>query len=101
MKVDALKNGLADGRILSGKQAKEAGFIDDLGGFDEAVDKALELGKVDKARVVTYRPSFSLRQLFRIFGKTDQAKIQIQITTPVTPKLEAGKLYYLPAYMFQ
>ena len=101
MKVDTLKTGLADGRILSGKQAREGGFIDDLGGFDEAIEKAMELGKVRKARVVTYRPRFSLRQLFRIFGKSDQARIQIQLSTPVTPKLEAGKLYYLPAYMFQ
>jgi protease-4 len=95
-----LKNGLADGRILSGRQAKEAGLINSLGYFDDAIEKAKDLAKMDKAKVVRYKPPFSLRNLLRIFGESDRAKIEV-VLTPNPMKLECGKLYYLPAYMFQ
>ncbi len=38
---------LADGRIFSGEQAFEAGLIDDLGNFTDAVTMAAELGGLD------------------------------------------------------
>jgi protease-4 len=100
MRVEDLKSGLADGRILSGKQARDAGFIDEIGYFEDAVDKAKELASIQKAKVVRYVPPFSLRNVLRLFGKADQAKIQIQIA-PDQLKLETGKLYFLPANMFQ
>src|SRR5436190_4891467 len=50
--LDKLKNGLADGRIYSGKQAKEAGLIDEVGYFENAVDAAKELAKIKRAKVV-------------------------------------------------
>ena len=43
---------------------------------------------------------FSLRNALRFFGSEDRAKIEIQLS-PTTMKLEPGKLYFLPAYMFQ
>jgi protease-4 len=100
MKVDELKNGLADGRILSGKQALEAGFVDGVGYFDDAIDKAEDLAKIKKARVIRYAEPFSIRNLLRLWGKNDRAKIQIQLT-PNQFKVQSGKLYFLPSYMFQ
>ena len=100
MKVDDLKNGLADGRILSGKQAKEAGFVDDVGYFEDAIDRAEDLAKIKKARVIRYAQPFSIRNLLRLWGKNDNAKIQIQLT-PNQFKVQSGKLYFLPSYMFQ
>ena len=38
---------LADGRILSGQQAFEAGLIDELGNFTDAISMAAELGGLD------------------------------------------------------
>ncbi len=99
MKVDDLKNGLADGRILSGKQAMDAGFVDGLGYFDDAIDKAEELASIKKARVIRYVQPFNLRNLLRFMGKNDNAKIQIQLTPDVL-KLQAGHMYFLPSYMF-
>jgi protease-4 len=101
MNVDELKSGLADGRILSGKQAKDAHFIDETGYFEDAIDMAKQLGHVKKARVVRYSRPFSLRDLLRFFGQSDQqAKVRIELgTRPL--KLETGKLYYLPAFLFQ
>jgi protease-4 len=100
MKVDELKNGLADGRILSGKQALEAGFVDGVGYFEDAIDKAEDLAKIKKARVIRYAQPFSIRNLLRLWGKNDRAKIQIQLT-PNQFKVQSGKLYFLPSYMFQ
>jgi len=100
MNVEDLKNGLADGRILSGKQAKEAGFIDGIGYFDDAVEKAKELANIQKAKVIRYTPPFSLRNLLRFLGSNDRTKIELQLS-PTRFKLESGKLYFLPAYMFQ
>jgi len=100
MDVETLKSGLADGRILSGTQAKEANLIDGLGYFDDAVQKAKELAKIDKARVIRYTLPFSLRNLARLLGSNDRAKIEVNIT-PTGSKLESGKLYFLPAYMYQ
>jgi protease-4 len=102
MKVDDLKNGLADGRILSGKQAMEAGFVDGLGYFDDAIDKAEELASIKRARVVRYMEPFSLRNLFRFMGSNssnNKAKIQIELT-PNQLKLQTGRMYFLPSYMF-
>jgi protease-4 len=95
-----LKETLADGRILSGNQALKGKLIDEIGYFDDAVDKAMELAKIKKARVVTYQAPFSLNRLFRFFGESKSAKIQVQVG-PTLPKLESGKLYFLPSYMFQ
>jgi protease IV len=95
-----LKDGIADGRIYSGKQAKEAGLIDEVGYFEDAIDAAKELAKIKEAKVVEYTKPFSFRQLLRLFGKSDAPKIQLEIS-PNTLKLQAGKLYFLPPYMFQ
>jgi protease IV len=99
MKVDDLKNGLADGRILSGKQALDAGFVDGLGYFDDAIDKAEELASIKKARVIRYVQPFSLRNVLRLMGKNDRTKIQVQLT-PEEFKLQAGRMYFMPSYMF-
>jgi len=100
MKVDELKNGLADGRILSGKQALAAGFVDDVGYFEDAIDKAEDLAKIKKAKVIRYAQPFSIRNFLRLWGKNDKAKIQIELT-PNQFKVQSGKLYFLPSYMFQ
>ncbi len=100
MTVEELKTGLADGRVLSGKQAKAAGFVDGLGYFDDAVDKAKELAGIQKAKVVRYASPFSLRNVFRLLGQNDHTKIEVELS-PASLKLENGKLYFLPADMFQ
>lgn len=102
MNVDELKAGLADGRILSGKQAVEAGFVDEVGYFADAIARAEELGKIKdhKAKIIRYVVPFSLRNFFQLFGKNEAPKIQVELG-PNQLRLQSGKLYYLPAYLFQ
>jgi protease-4 len=45
---------LADGRIFSATQAKQAGLVDEIGSLDSSVRRARELAGIATARVVTY-----------------------------------------------
>ncbi len=47
MSIDQVKL-LADGRIYSGRQAKEIGLVDSLGDLQDAIDQAGELAKIGK-----------------------------------------------------
>jgi protease-4 len=95
--ADLLRNTVADGRILSGKEAFEDKLIDGLGQLDDAFAKAKELGNAPGAKVVKYGPPFSLSRFFRMFGGTD-SKIEIQLPKQLVPKLESGRAYFLPSY---
>lgn len=59
---------LADGRLFTGRQALEAGLIDAVGYYSDALDKAAELGNIrGKPRVVEYR-YISPLSLFDLFS---------------------------------
>ena len=50
---------LADGRIYSGRQAKELGLVDELGGFDEAVEYTAKIAGIKgKPALVKEKPKF-------------------------------------------
>ena len=56
----------ADGRVFSGAQAKTLGMVDELGGLEEAVDRAAKLaGLPSPPRVVQPRRRFSVMDLLR------------------------------------
>jgi protease IV len=95
--ADLLRNTIADGRILSGKEAFENKLIDGLGELDDAFSKAKELGNAPDARVVKYGPPFSLGRFLRIFGGSD-SKIELQLPRQLVPQLESGRAYFLPSY---
>ncbi|MDR1678070.1 MAG: signal peptide peptidase SppA [Deltaproteobacteria bacterium] len=47
---------IADGRIFTGNQALSLGLVDSIGGLQEAIDKAMDLGGItdkDKAQVIS------------------------------------------------
>ena len=48
---------LADGRIFTGRQARELGLVDELGSLEAAVRRAGELGGIDGKPEVVYPPS--------------------------------------------
>ena len=84
----------ADGRVVSGKEALRLGLVDELGNFDTAVDKAMDLADLDKANLIEYEPKHDLADLFRMFGKTDVRAIKVDLGVDL-PKLHAGYLYFL------
>lgn len=85
----------ADGRILSGKEAYQLGFVDQLGSYDDAIAKAEELGKVKgTANVVEYRQRNDLAELFGLFGQSESRALKVDLGLDL-PKLQAGRMYFL------
>lgn len=95
----ALRVGIADGRIFSGKQALKLKLVDQNGTFDDAVKKAKNLARISDARVIDYDVPFSLGNFLGLFGESHAPKIQLDLT-PQTLKLQQGKLYYLSLHLF-
>ncbi len=68
---------LADGRIFTGRQAKEAKLVDELGNLDDAIQLAADaVGIEGEPKVVEPRRRFSVRELLesqftRLFPKLD------------------------------
>ena len=85
----------ADGRVFSGKEARELGFVDELGGFDTAVKRTLKLAKVKgEASIIEYRQRMDFADLFSIWGKSEAQVVKVDIGMDA-PKLEAGRMYFI------
>lgn len=95
-----LRDGIADGRVVSGTDALAAKLVDQLGEVEDAYAKAKEFGKADGAAIIRYETPFKLGRLLRLLGKTDarQSKIEIDLAKSIGPRLEIGKLYFLPSF---
>jgi protease-4 len=96
--ADSLRNGVADGRILSGKEALDNKLIDGLGQVEDAFNKAKQLGDAPNATIIKYGPPFSLGRFFRAFGESGNSKISLELPKQLTPQLESGRAYFLPSY---
>ncbi len=96
--ADALRNGLADGRILSGQDAFDNKLIDGLGQIEDAFAKARELGHAPNATVVKYGPPFVLSRFLRALGEAPRAKIELTLPDQIAPHLESGRAYFLPSF---
>lgn len=97
-----LRNTLADGRVISGKDAKEAKLINGIGELEDAYAKAMELAKIKSASIIRYESPFKLGRIFRLLGENGQAnqtKVEVNLTDSWLPKLQAGHLYYLPSHL--
>jgi protease-4 len=84
----------ADGRVLSGKEAEELGFVDQVGNFDDAVATTRTLTRIAKADLIQYRLRRDLSDLFRLFGKTEAPVVKLDLGVEL-PKLQVGQLYFL------
>ena len=89
----------ADGRILSGKGALDLGLVDELGDFDDAVERAKVIAGIGDATVVEYQLIPNLLNLLRFLGKSDAKGVKIEFGADL-PKVKAGRLYFLsPTYL--
>ncbi|MBI1839814.1 MAG: signal peptide peptidase SppA [Verrucomicrobia bacterium] len=84
----------ADGRILSGKEAHELGFVDELGGFKVAVDRVKRLAKLDKPELIELRPVFEFSRLLRLLGSTSARPVSVDLGVHL-PKLKPGCMYFV------
>jgi len=84
----------ADGRVLSGKEALALGFVDELGDFNDAVERAKTIAGIGNANIVEYRARRDLSDMLGLFGKSKVPAIKLDLGVE-GPKLEAGQLYFL------
>jgi protease IV len=96
--ADLLRNTVADGRILSGKDALDNKLIDGVGQIEDAFAKAKELGNASGATVVKYGPPFTLSRFFRALSTSGDRKIEVTLPKQLMPQLETGRAYFLPSF---
>jgi protease-4 len=96
---DQLRSGIADGRVISGRDALNDKLIDGLGQIEDAYQKARDMGHAPDAPVVRYEASFQVGKLLRLFsGRSEANKVEVELPGALTPHLEAGRLYLLPSF---
>jgi protease-4 len=76
--VDKVKS-LADGNVLTGEDAKRLGLVDELGNFEDAVEKAGRLGGI-KGKVQTVTPEKKGVSLLRLLLGLDAEKTLKDLT---------------------
>ena len=89
----------ADGRVLSGDQALQLGLVDELGDFQDAVDRAKKITGISNANLVEYRETYDISNFLRLFG---QSAVQRMSAGSVKldlgfepPQLKLGVPYFL------
>ena len=99
--ADLLKATVADGRVVTGRQALEAKLVDKIGYVEDAYALARELGKSADASVVKYRSDHSL---FDVLGLASAkaapkqpVKVELGVGGSLLPSLQPGVPYYLPS----
>ncbi len=85
----------ADGRVLSGTQALQLGFVDQIGDFDEAVDRTEKIAHIGDANLVEYRERYDISNFLSMFGQSGAAHdVKLDLGLDI-PKLRAGCMYFL------
>ena len=75
---------IAQGRIWTGSEARENGLVDEIGGIDEAVAAAAELGKIKNYFVVEYPEQKSSILDEVVLSLTEEAKMQLDVDDILT-----------------
>jgi len=85
----------ADGRVLSGNQALSLGFVDQVGDFDDAVERAKRIAHFDDANLIEYRERYDISDFLSMFGQSGSAHdIKLDLGLDI-PKLRSGCMYFL------
>lgn len=92
-----LRNGVADGRVLSGSDALAAGLVDATGYVEDAYAKARELGGAPDASVVRYSAPMKLGRLLKMLAESTAPRIELLPGKQMS--LQPGRLYLLPSFM--
>jgi protease-4 len=85
----------ADGRVVSGSEALKLGFVDQLGDFDDAVNRAEKIVRISDANLVEYRQRYDIGDFLSMFGQSSKSHdIKLDLGVDM-PKLQAGERYFL------
>ena len=85
----------ADGRVLSGTQALTLGFVDQVGDFDDAVERAERIARIPDANLIEYRERYDISDFLSMFGQSGAAHdLKLDLGLDI-PKLRSGCMYFL------
>lgn len=93
---ERLRDGIADGRIISGAKAKELGLVDSNGYLDDAIAAAKSRAGGGEFSVVAYKKLPSIGDLIG-FGAEAKGEIEVNISPQFLPELKPGVPYLLPS----
>lgn len=93
---EAQVRGIADGRVLSGEQAFQAGLVDSLGTLKDAIAKAAELAGISGEPSVLY-PEDKRELLERLFGST-QVGNAVQRWQSLAAPVGPGLYFLIPGW---
>ena len=99
--VDTLKNGVADGRVITGSDALKENLVDQTGYIEDAYTLAASLGGITNPRIIEYLQPGGLLQIFEFLGQSKAngtQKVEIDVSERLLPGLEPGRAYYLPGF---
>jgi len=101
LEESTLRAGVADGRIVSGTDAIKEHLVDAVGGFDQALEKARELGKAPGAAAVRYTMPLAFSKLLHFLSEspTKGAKVEVDFGGRFSSRLKAGRLYFVSPVM--
>jgi protease-4 len=86
---------VADGRVLSGSEALKYGFVDQLGDFDDAVDRTEKIVHIADANLIEYRERYDISDFLSMFGQSGSAHdLKLDLGLDI-PKLREGCMYFL------
>ncbi len=85
----------ADGRVVSGTEALKLGFVDELGDFEDAVDRTEKIAHISDANLIEYRERYNISNFLSMLGQSGSAHdIKLDLGVDM-PKLRAGGMYFL------
>lgn len=87
----------ADGRVVTGDQALQLGLVDQLGDFDDAVDRARKIAGIKSANLIEYRETYDISNFLRLFGQsgaTHVGSVKVDLGFEL-PRLQMGEPYFL------
>lgn len=98
---EQLKAGIADGRVFTGAEALKKKLVDQVGYIEDAYDLAKKLAASPDASVVKYQRHTSLTDIFGAFSQSavGRGQVNVDISDRLLPRLDAGRMYLLPAHM--
>lgn len=96
--ADKLRNTIADGRILTGKDAKEAHLVDQIGYIEDAYEKARALGEAPDAEIIRYEPAVNFKRLLHLLGASTQSRVELNVGPASSYRLQSGRAYLLPEF---
>jgi protease-4 len=85
--------GLADGRIYSARQAKDAGLVDHVGDIEVALERVRESAGLGAVRVIRYHRASEYQS--NLFTRSNLPRAGAPSVMPVWPKLRAPGFFYL------